>query len=64
MDTFDHLAWIAAQEVLALERITPGRQDRALVAAAEQVVRLLSSESASHHADPEASRVVSPSRAA
>lgn len=45
MDAFDELAWIAANDVMDVEKSTPGRQDRAMLAAAEQVLCMLSENS-------------------
>jgi hypothetical protein len=53
MDAFDQLAWIAANDVLNVEKNTPGQQDRAILMAAEQVLRMLAHTAQSSSAPPE-----------
>jgi hypothetical protein len=57
MDAFDELAWIAANDVLNVEKSTPGRQDRAILAVAEQVLCMLSESSGRSVAAPSESVV-------
>jgi hypothetical protein len=42
MDAFDRIALIAAMDVLVVEKDYPGQQDRSMLAAAEQVLTMLS----------------------
>jgi len=44
VDAIDQLAWTAAQDVLEFEERMPGQQDPAVLWAAVQVLRILSSE--------------------
>jgi hypothetical protein len=45
MDDFDQLALRAANDVLDVEKDTPGQQDRTILAAAELVLRILKHDS-------------------
>lgn len=52
MDAFDQLALRAAQDVLDVEKHTPGEQDRAIIAAAEMVLRILTHKTKPTKRDP------------